>query len=77
MVVGEFTASSINHEQDRMEEDQSEKLKTSKVGYAKLEADVTALKSLAAKVPFLAHFVAVDGCGSFYEQLHLQQVERY
>ena len=50
MVVGEFTASSIANEQDRMEDDQREKLATSKVDYAKLDADVAALKALAAKV---------------------------
>ncbi len=49
MVVGEFTASSIATEQDRMEDDQREKLKTSKVDYAKLEEDVAALKTLAAQ----------------------------
>ncbi|KAK9826909.1 hypothetical protein WJX81_008396 [Elliptochloris bilobata] len=49
MVVGEFTASSIANEQDRLEEDQREKLKTSKVDYAKLDSDVAALKLLAAK----------------------------
>ena len=50
MVVGEFTASSIANEQDRMEDDQRQKLTTSKVDYAKLDADVAALKALAAKV---------------------------
>lgn len=50
MVVGEFTASSIASEQDRMEDDQREKLATSKVDYAKLDANVAALKALAAKV---------------------------
>lgn len=49
MVVGEFTASSIATEQDRMEDDQREKLKTSKVDHAKLEEDVAALKTLAAQ----------------------------
>ena len=53
MVVGEFTASSIANEQDRMEDDQREKLATSKVDYAKLDADVAALKALAAKVSCL------------------------
>ena len=48
--MGEFTASSIANEQDRMEDNQREKLNTSKVDHAKLDADVAALKALAAKV---------------------------
>ena len=63
MVVGEFTASSIANEQDRMEDDQREKLTTSKVDYAKLDADVAALKALAAKVRCLIWNCCEGGSG--------------
>lgn len=63
MVVGEFTASSIANEQDRMEDDQREKLTTSKVDYAKLDTDVAALKALAAKVRCLLWSCCEGGSG--------------
>ncbi len=60
MVVGEFTASNIAAEQDKLEDDKSNANKASKVDYTKLEADVAALKSLAGKVsPALTPLVAL------------------